>query len=224
LTHNSAALCKKIGLQFNDLELMQRALTHRSAGSRNNERLEYLGDAILGFVIAEYLYERFSQADEGILSRMRSSLVNQESLAVLARGLELGEYLIMGSGEQKSGGYRRDSILSDALEALIGALYEDQGVVAARAWVLDLFSDRLRNLSLSARQKDPKTRLQEFMQSKGLELPEYTLISTQGSPHQQCFQVQCKISILHENKYGIGSSRKKAEQQAAAEILDALKQ
>ncbi len=224
MTHNSAALCNKLGLQFNDLKLMQRALTHRSAGADNNERLEYLGDSILGFVIAEYLYERFSEADEGILSRLRSGLVNQDSLAELARGFELGEYLTMGSGELKSGGYRRDSILSDALEALIGALHKDQGIVVAKAWILDLFSDRLSLLSLSARQKDPKTRLQEFMQSKGLELPEYTLISTDGSPHRQCFQVQCKISILSETKSGIGTSRKKAEQHAAAEILDALEQ
>ena len=224
MTRDSAALCNKLGLQFNDLELMQRALTHRSAGSRNNERLEYLGDSILGFVIAEYLYERFTQADEGILSRLRSSLVNQDSLAELARGLKLGEYLTLGSGELKSGGHRRDSILSDALEALIGALYEDQGIVATRAWILDLFSDRLSNLSLSARQKDPKTRLQEFMQSKGLELPEYTLISTHGSPHQQCFRVQCKISIFPETRFGVGSSRKKAEQLAAAGILDELKE
>lgn len=224
MTRNSAVLCKKLGLQFNDLELMQRALTHRSAGSRNNERLEYLGDSILGFVIAEYLYERFSQSDEGILSRLRSGLVNQESLAELARGFELGDYLILGSGELKSGGHRRDSILSDSLEALFGALYEDQGIMAARAWILDLFSDRLNDLSLSARQKDPKTRLQEFMQSKRLELPEYTLISTDGLSHQQCFRVQCKISILSESISGVGSSRKKAEQQAAAGVLDALKQ
>ena len=217
-------LSQKLGLKFNDLGVMQTALTHRSAGARNNERLEYLGDSILGFVIAEYLYQRFPDADEGVLSRLRSSLVNQDSLAELARGFGLGEYLIMGSGELKSGGHRRDSILSDALEALIGALYNDQGISVSRAWILDLFSDRLENLSPSARQKDPKTRLQEFMQAKGLELPEYTLVSTDGLPHQQFFRVHCKVSVLRAPKSGVGSSRKKAEQQAAREVLDELNQ
>jgi ribonuclease III len=215
-------LQKKLGLNFRDPALLKSALTHRSAGADNNERLEFLGDAVLGFVIAECLYHKFPQANEGILSRMRANLVNQTALAELARQLELGAYLILGSGELKSGGMNRDSILSDALEALMGAIAEDQGVDPCKQWILDLFVERIQALSLDTWEKDPKTRLQELMQSKGLELPVYTLKSKTGLPHQQSFCVECRVSFLDQPAVGVGSSRKRAEQQAAEEMLDKL--
>lgn len=212
-------LAKRLGLRFNDPDLLKRALTHRSAASHNNERLEFLGDSVLGFVIAECLYEKFAEADEGVLSRLRAGLVNQTLLASLAREMNLGDYLILGSGELKSGGYRRDSILSDALEAIIGAILKDQGMDAARLWVLDLFSESINQLTLENWQKDPKTRLQELMQGRGLELPIYMLLSQEGLPHDQYFHVECRIHAPSLNSQGEGTSRKKAEQQAAERML-----
>lgn len=217
-------LARKLGLDFRNPALVKRALTHRSAEADNNERLEFLGDSVLGFVVAERLYEKFADADEGVLSRLRATLVNQTSLANIARKLNLGEYLILGSGELKSGGYRRDSILSDALEALIGALLVDQGMDACRHWVLDLFAEQIDNLSMRDWKKDPKTRLQEFMQGRGLELPAYTLKSVVGQPHDQSFFVECRVALAPEACEGVGSSRKKAEQQAAEKMLVKLAQ
>lgn len=213
------ALNKKLGLDFQNMNLLKCALTHRSAGSNNNERLEFLGDSILGFVIADYLYERFPDEKEGILSRLRANIVNQESLAELARSCNLGDYLILGSGELKSGGFRRDSILSDAIEAIIGALAKDRGIDACTEWILRQFAERLEQLNLCSKIKDPKTQLQELMQSKGLELPVYTLQSQSGLPHNQIFKVECRVPLKPEGKVGEGSSRKKAEQQAASEML-----
>jgi ribonuclease-3 len=215
-------LANKLGLRFNDPELFKRALTHRSADSKNNERLEFLGDSILGFVIAECLYEKFSEADEGVLSRLRSILVNQSALASVARQLSLGDYLILGSGELKSGGYRRDSILSDAMEAIMGAILKDQGMDVARAWILDLFADSIELLSLDNWKKDPKTRLQELMQAQGLELPIYLLVSQEGQPHDQYFHVECRVQLMPHTAQGEGTSRKKAEQQAAENMLAKL--
>ncbi|MGR8980224.1 MAG: ribonuclease III [Gammaproteobacteria bacterium] len=215
-------LCRKLGLSFNDRELLTTALTHRSAGSKNNERLEFLGDAILGFVIAQQLYEMFPEASEGVLSRMRASLVNQGSLADLARLHDLGDYLHLGAGELKSGGFRRDSILSDALEAIMGALFKDQGIAACQQWILTLFDDKLKNASLNHWQKDPKTQLQELMQSKKMELPEYTLISMSGLPHEQTFKVKCTVTLLKDACVGTGATRKRAEQDAAEQILNLL--
>ena len=215
-------LARKIGLQFKQAGLIRQALTHRSAHAENNERLEFLGDAVLGFVIAERLYQKFPDADEGVLSRLRATLVNQTSLALIARQLELGDYLIRGSGELKSGGYRRDSILSDAMEALIGALLIDQGMDAARRWILELFNDQIERLSLKDWMKDPKTRLQESMQARGLELPLYTLKSVVGQPHDQSFVVECRVSLTEESSEGRGSSRKRAEQEAAEKMLGKL--
>lgn len=217
-------LSRKLGLHFRNPALVKRALTHRSAEADNNERLEFLGDSVLGFVIAERLYIKFNDANEGILSRLRATLVNQTSLAHLARKLNLGDYLILGSGELKSGGYRRDSILSDALEALIGALLIDQGMDACRQWILSLFSEQIESLSLQDWKKDPKTRLQELMQSRGLELPAYTLKSVAGSPHEQSFYVECRVPLTPDPCEGIGASRKKAEQQAAEKLLMKLTQ
>ncbi|MGB4499309.1 MAG: ribonuclease III [Methylococcaceae bacterium] len=211
-------LSKKLGLVFNDQQLFIRALTHRSASSNNNERLEFLGDSILGFVIAEQLYNLFPHAPEGVLSRMRANLVNQRSLAEIAREHQLGDYLLLGSGELKSGGFNRDSILSDAVEAIIAALYEDQGMGACQKWIPELFTNKLKSLSLGNGQKDPKTRLQEFMQAKKLDLPQYELLTASGLAHEQTFKVKCTISLLPESSIGAGVTRKGAEQ-AAAEIL-----
>lgn len=219
MTKSPDALCKRLGLNFNDIGYLECALTHRSAGSNNNERLEFLGDSILGFVIADYLYERFPNQKEGVLSRFRANMVNQGTLAELARSFNLGGYLILGTGELKSGGFTRDSILSDAFEAIIGALAKDQGIEACRNWVLNLFAERLEKLTLNSKIKDPKTRLQELMQSKGLELPIYSLVSQSGFPHNQTFKIECHVSVIPEAKLGEGSSRKKAEQEAAAQIL-----
>jgi ribonuclease-3 len=215
-------LAKKLKLTFNNPRLFTTALTHRSAGAINNERLEFLGDAILGFVIAQKIYDLFPEASEGVLSRLRASLVNQSSLAELARKQQLGDYLLLGSGELKSGGYRRDSILSDALEAIIGALYCDQGMDACQQWILELFADKLKSLSLDNWQKDPKTQLQELMQAKKLDLPDYTLMSMSGLAHEQTFKVKCTTSLTSEFCIGTGNSRKKAEQSAAELMLELL--
>jgi ribonuclease-3 len=198
------------------------ALTHRSASSNNNERLEFLGDSILGFVIAQKLYDIFPEASEGVLSRLRASLVNQTSLAELARKHHLGDYLLMGSGELKSGGFRRDSILSDALEAIMGALFKDQGIEFCQQWIELLFAEKLSELSLDNWQKDPKTQLQELMQSKKLVLPEYTLITMSGLAHEQMFKVKCTIPLIKETCIGTGISRKRAEQSAAELMLELL--
>jgi ribonuclease-3 len=217
-------LAKKLGLTFNQPQWFVTALTHRSAGANNNERLEFLGDAILGFVIAQQLFDAFPTADEGTLSRLRASLVNETSLAELARKHHLGDYLLLGSGELKSGGFRRDSILSDALEAIIGALYKDQGIAACQQWVSLLFADELKSLSVNNWQKDPKTQLQELMQAKKLDLPDYNLADMSGLPHEQVFTVSCSVSLFPDSTVGIGVSRKKAEQSAAELMLAKIQQ
>lgn len=215
-------LAKKLGLTFHDPGLLTVALTHRSVGAKNNERLEYLGDSVLGFVIAQKLYESFPEAGEGVLSRLRASLVNQNSLAELARQHNLGEYLILGSGELKSGGFRRDSILSDALEAIMGALVEDQGVEACRNWILELFAGKLAELKADDWVKDPKTRLQELMQAKRKPLPIYELVAMSGVDHAQTFEVRCKVAATDQVSQASGISRKKAEQAAAEKMLNLL--
>lgn len=217
-------LIKKLGLSFDRPELFVMALTHRSIGAKNNERLEYLGDSILGFVIAEKLYEMFPAASEGELSRLRARLVNQGSLAGLAREHKLGDYLILGSGELKSGGYRRDSILSDALEAIMGALLKDQGVLKCREWILEIFTEKLNDLDLDKSEKDPKTKLQELMQSRKIELPLYELIQMTGAAHAQTFSVKCTTKVDQvESCVATGESRKKAEQGAAEQMLKLIK-
>jgi ribonuclease III len=215
-------LCQKLGLLFNQPQLFITALTHRSAGAHNNERLEFLGDAILGFVIAQKLFDIFPGADEGTLSRLRASLVNESSLAELARKHQLGDYLYLGSGELKSGGFRRDSILSDALEAIMGALYKDQGIVRCQEWIVEIFTDKLQALSADNWQKDPKTQLQELMQAKKMDLPEYILIDMSGLAHEQTFKVRCSVALIAESCVGTGVSRKKAEQSAAEMMLAKL--
>lgn len=216
-------LLRKLDYRFRDISLLLAALTHRSAGDANNERLEFLGDAILGVVIAEALYTRYPAASEGELSRLRASLVRKQTLAELARDLELGDFLRLGSGELKSGGFRRDSILADALEAIFGAVYQDSGFAACRSLILALYTERLENLpDDAAALKDPKTQLQEYLQGRGLELPTYTVLSVYGEAHAQTFQVECCVSSLEQCMRGTGSSRRRAEQQAAQKMLQAL--
>jgi len=215
-------LAQKLGLIFSDPSLFAMALTHRSMGARNNERLEYLGDSVLGFVIAQKLYELFPDAGEGALSRLRASLVNQNSLAELARQHNIGDYLILGSGELKSGGFRRDSILSDALEAIMGALLKDQGIDACQRWILQLFTEKLAALKVDDWTKDPKTRLQELMQASRKPLPVYELVGMSGADHAQTFEVKCSVAVTQETCNGVGISRKKAEQAAAENMLNLL--
>ena len=214
-----------IDYQFKHLDLLEQALTHRSYSSdKNNERLEFLGDSVLNLVIAQHIYQRQPEADEGELSRIRSSLVKQDALARVARDIGLGDYIYLGGGELKSGGFRRSSILSDTLEAIIGAIYMDTGFGPAKDTVLFLYRDYLLSLPDTDTLKDAKTRLQEYLQSRQLGLPEYTVIKTIGKSHDQVFTVTCSIaSMLLENS-GQGSSRKKAEQDAARKTLDQIPQ
>ncbi len=212
----------ELGYRFGDPSLLQEALTHRSAGSRNNERLEFLGDGVLNFVIGAELFERFPSASEGDLSRLRASLVKGDQLARLARDLELGDYLTLGSGELKSGGFRRASILADALEAIIGAVYCDGGFPAAADLIRELYRDALGSVHEVGALKDPKTRLQELLQSRKLPLPEYSIVSVTGEAHNQSFTVSCHVEGLEADTLGQGSSRRKAEQDAARRALGVL--
>lgn len=215
-------LLRRIGYKFRDANLFRLALTHRSVSNTNNERLEFLGDAILGFLIAEELYRRFPQAAEGELSRLRASLVKGQTLALIANELSLGDFVILGSGELKSGGYRRDSILACTLEALIGAVYLDGGETACRSLVTTLFAPRLDSVSPETIEKDSKTQLQEYLQARKLPLPAYELTKVEGEPHSQTFYVQCKVVELTEATSGEGRSRRQAEQEAARAALDKL--
>ncbi len=214
-------LYQVIGYQFKDKALIVRALSHRSVGKRNNERLEFLGDAVLGYVIAQALFEQFPDDNEGKLSRYRSLLVRGETLAELAVEFRLGDYLNLGSGELKSGGYRRASILSDAMEAIIGAIVLDSDIETARKCVLSWFKDRIATVDQKVL-KDPKSRLQEFLQARKMALPEYSILSIEGKEHNQTFHIQCKIAALNLVTRASGSSRRNAEQQAAIYALEKL--
>lgn len=212
-------LCRKIGYSFKDDSLLAEAITHRSKHSINNERLEFLGDSVLGYVISSELFRCFPEATEGELTRGRALLVKGETLAELALAMDLGEFLQLGPGELKSGGYRRKSILSDAMEAIIGAIYIDGGLDPARTHILSIYGDKLKNISLKKVSKDPKTQLQEYMQAQKSPLPQYEVISTSGSDHDQVFEVSCKISGIPKLVLGTGTSRRKAEQDAAKKVL-----
>lgn len=208
-----------LGHEFRDTALYQTALTHRSAAVSHNERLEFLGDAVLNCVVAQMLFEAHETADEGALSRLRASLVSGDVLAQIAAEHQLGDYLRLGSGELKSGGFRRASILADALEALIGAVMVDAGFEAAAATVRRLISPRLRDLPPAESLKDAKTRLQELLQSQALPLPAYDLVSVQGEAHVQVFAVSCEVASLQLITAGEGASRRRAEQLAAERML-----
>lgn len=210
------------GYRFKDSALLARALRHRSAGRDNNERLEFLGDAVLGFLVADFLCVQFPNAAEGELSRIRAALVQQATLAAIARDLRLGESLILGPGELKSGGAKRDSILADALEALICAIYLDGGLEQCRALVQAWFQPRLAEHQRPDAGKDAKTRLQELMQARKLALPVYEIHDVSGKEHEQTFTVACRVSPLATPVLGTGSSRKLAEQAAAEAMLAAL--
>jgi len=218
-------LQSEIGYQFSDPELLQRAVTHRSVGKDNNERLEFLGDSILNFVIAEALFEKFPDNREGGLSRLRASLVKGEKLAELATGINLGQYLILGSGEMKSGGYRRASILADTMEAIIGAVHLDSDFARCKKLILHLYQQSLSNLSDitdTEDLKDPKTRLQEYLQSRKQPLPEYHMDEVTGESHNQIFTISCNVSCLEKSTIGKGSSRRVAEQESAELALRLL--
>lgn len=212
-------LSDRLGYRFDDRARLELALTHRSYGGANNERLEFLGDSIVNFVVGEALYARFPQAREGQLSRLRARLVKGETLAELAREFELGQFLRLGSGEMKSGGHRRDSILADAVEAIIGAIYLDSDMTTARRCVLAWYDARLKALNLEDTQKDPKTRLQEFLQSRQIALPRYEVLNIEGEAHAQQFTVSCHVEVLEAPTTGAGASRRHAEQQAADQAL-----
>ena len=219
---DATRLQQRLGYRFNDPDLLRTALTHRSHSSRHNERLEFLGDAVLNFVVAAALFERHPQADEGRMSRLRASLVKGEMLAELARELELGEVLLLGSGELKSGGWRRDSILADTLEAIIGAIYLDSGNEAARRFILEHYGDRLDRDHSLQQLKDPKTRLQEYLQGRGKPLPEYRIIEVSGEAHEQLFTVECLVEGIDAPLRESGASRRKAEQAAAQRAIEQL--
>jgi|TARA_B110000211_G_C14093139_1_gene560664 ribonuclease-3 len=215
-------LSQRIGYTFRDESLITLALTHRSKSGVNNERLEFLGDSILNFVIADALFEKFSNAKEGKLSRLRARMVKGVTLATIAKDFDLGEFLLLGSGELKSGGHRRESILADVVEAIIGAIYLDAGLEVARERILSWYQTRLDALSLEDPIKDPKTRLQEHQQGEHLGLPKYDVTDVHGPGNEQVFTVTCSIPQLNQDIKASGSSRRNAEQAAALVLLGKL--
>jgi ribonuclease-3 len=215
-------LSRRLNYVFADADLLRRAVTHRSKGAVNNERLEFLGDSVLNFIIAAELYERYPRLTEGELTRLRARLVKQESLARLARTLNLGECLELGGGEFKSGGHDRDSILADALEAVFGAVFEDGGHEAARRVILDLYRVLLDEIVSGTSDKDPKTQLQELLQKRLAVTPVYAVLEVSGEAHQQHFLVECTAPGLAAPVQGRGANRRAAEQDAAAKALEQL--
>lgn len=215
-------LQNKLGYQFRQLSLLKQALTHRSYASVNNERLEFLGDGVLNFIVAHQLYTRFQKLSEGDLSRLRAQLVKEATLFDIAQNLNIGELLNLGEGELKSAGWRRPSILSDALEAIIGATYLDGGFVSAEVLVLKLYANRLDNIDPKSIDKDAKSKLQEYLQSKKIDLPDYNVTLIEGEAHAQTFKVSCEIRKLNIVTNGQGSSRRHAEQQAAELALNII--
>lgn len=215
-------LLTKLGYSISDKNLVTLALTHRSHGPDNFERLEFLGDSVLGFTVSYFLYDRFPQLSEGGLTRLRADLVRKETLARLARKIDLGSYLHLGSGELKSGGHDRDSILADALEALIGAVFIDGGIDAVRKAIYHIYDNLFEDVDPTAIQKDAKTQLQEYLQKRGLPIPVYTIDQVAGKAHAQTFQILVTVTELAQPVRGEGSSRRAAEQDAAARVLQEL--
>ncbi len=212
----------RLGYEFNSPKLLQLALTHRSHGANNNERLEFLGDSILNLVIGEALFKRFIDVREGQLSRLRSQLVKGETLAEIAREFELGECLILGEGEMKSGGHQRDSILADTVEALIGAIFTETNFEICRAHVLSWYAERLSLLTVDTTAKDSKSRLQEHLQSLRKPLPEYEVVEAAGESHAQIFTIECRVVLLKQAVRAQASNRREAEKMAASEVLRLL--
>ena len=215
-------LSQRIDYTFRDTSLIELALTHRSCGGKNNERLEFLGDSIVNLVIAEALFLKFPEAKEGKLSRLRARMVKGVTLAELARHYGLGDFLHLGTGEMKSGGHRRESILADTVEAIIGAIYLDSDMDTVKDKILQWYDSRLMELSLDDPLKDPKTRLQEHLQGKQLPLPKYDVLSIEGSAHEQIFKIKCVVKDIEKSIVGLGASRRIAEQEAAAQALKLL--
>ncbi|WP_108649414.1 ribonuclease III [Dongshaea marina] len=222
MTLNIERVQRKIGYQFKDVSLLKQALTHRSASGQHNERLEFLGDSVLSLVIANALYLQFPKVDEGDMSRMRATLVRGKTLAEFGREFQLSDDLILGPGELKSGGFRRESILADAIEAIIGAIYLDAGIEQAHQTILDWYQERLKSIRPGIEQKDPKTRLQELLQGQRQPLPEYHVVQIRGEAHNQEFTVECLVKTLDGAATGVGTSRRKAEQDAALKALEQL--
>ena len=216
-------LQKNISYQFSDIELLTKALTHRSVSKHNNERLEFLGDSVLGSIISEELYSRHSSIDEGQLSRLRSHLVRGNTLANLAKKLDISENLRLGQGELKSGGFRRESILADTFEAILGAIFLDSDYLTVKKVVLNLFSDLLNEVKSEESLKDFKTQLQEMLQKKGYDLPKYELIQTKGKDHNAVFYVSCHVEVLKIKVEKNAKSIKRAEQACAQSILEEIK-
>ena len=212
----------RLGHEFRDPGLLREALTHRSFGIPHNERLEFVGDAVLNCAIAAMLFERFPTTQEGELSRARANLVNRDTLAQIARRIDLGAHIRLGEGELKSGGADRASIIADALEAIVGAVFLDGGFAAARAAIDNIYADLLRDADPSTLGKDPKTRLQEWLQGRRYPVPEYAVVATSGEAHAQHFEVDCRIAALSMVTHGTGPSRRAAEQEAAASALARL--
>ena len=217
-----ARLSKLLDYRFKDEGLLEQALTPRSAAKKHNERLEFLGDAVLGMVIADALFARFPSVPEGKLTRMRSTLVKGDTLAEMAKEAGVGELLKLGQGELKSGGHRRSSILADAVEAILGAIYLDAGIDTVSKVILSLWSARIDRLDPNEHPKDSKTRLQEYLQSRREPLPVYEVVGISGKDHAQTFEVSCTVAQLEKPVFGTGNSRRKAEQQAAKETLEKL--
>lgn len=215
-------LKKALAYEFESENLLRRALTHASAGADNNERLEFLGDAVLQLIASELVFHERPDASEGRLSRLRSSLVKDSTLGAIAADIGVGDHLILGSGEKKSGGYRRESILANAVEAIFGAVYLDAGFDAARTVIFRAYGDRVHNLPKHGELRDPKTRLQELLQARQLALPEYVVENVTGKVHRQSFEVSCKILDLDLQTGGTGTTRRKAEQDAAVSMLALL--
>jgi ribonuclease-3 len=222
LNKTLAELGRRLSYVFRRPELLEQALTHRSKGAENYERLEFLGDSILGFTISSELYNRYPALSEGELTRLRASLVNKNTLAALARDIGIGSYLRLGEGELKSGGYDRDSILADSLEAVFGAICKDSSVDEVMRVILHLYRERLGSLDPHSVPKDPKTQLQEHLQKQALPTPTYIVREITGEAHNQNFVVECQVTGLETPVQGRGSSRRHAEQEAAARVLDLL--
>lgn len=223
MTSALSNLTRQLDYDFTDPELLERALTHSSKSTENNERLEFLGDSVLNFVISATLYERYPGVAEGELTRVRAGLVKKETLAQLARQLQLGDFLRLGTGELRSGGFSRDSILADALEAIFGAVFRDGGIDSARTVVLHLYDELLEQVTPETVIKDSKTQLQEYLQSHALATPVYNVVEVSGKAHSQHFRVACVVPILEQPVEGSGKSRRTAEQQAAAKALELMR-
>lgn len=224
INQNRLRLAQRLGYTFQSDDLLNLALTHRSYGADNNERLEFLGDSLLNLVVTEALYHRFPRAREGELSRLRAQLVKGDTLAEIAREFHLGDCLRLGEGELKSGGYRRASILADTVEALLAAIYLDSGDMAiCRERALAWYGERIVNVAIGDSAKDPKSALQEFLQARGEPLPQYDVVEVGGEAHAQIFTIHCRVSLLSQAVVAEGSSRREAEKKAAAEALSRLR-